>query len=456
MFDVLGIAPTRDSKAIRRAYAAALKLIDQQTEAEAFERLRAAYERAQEWAGRQADDTPPASAQAHTGAPVSPYPHPQPPSAPPEPPAVDFRLQQPQVKLRTQTDGSENSRRMARQRARAIDNWVQALMRAQDDQLPDLWRRMQADPALSHLDAADEVSAALLHALSQHPDGRMQLLKDATARFGWDRAVLQLQGRRATPHLVEQLDRERALWKCHQRAYRNTHERAIKLLRRKANPSWRVARRTIPHIHRLRSQVPLWFALQVPPGRQEAFYDAAMRVPRWAVMLDSVMAFVRRWWWFGLVAAVAAAGLLEEHNKAQRKQQAPAGTPAQALANPLNKNVDDRYRLRLQTSQPNGSRVYLIEDALAPSGLNFPRRLIVPPARYPAAANLKRHEGTVVIAVNVSIGGAINAWVARSSGSPDLDGAAMATLQRAYAEGEFPASGIVVEFPITFKLSDKK
>jgi len=46
MWDELGIAPCDDPKAIRRAYAARLKLLDPDREPDAFARLRQAYERA--------------------------------------------------------------------------------------------------------------------------------------------------------------------------------------------------------------------------------------------------------------------------------------------------------------------------------------------------------------------------------------------------------------------------
>ena len=51
-FERLRIAPTRDARTIKRAYAVALKAIDQASEREAFERLRQAYEQALAWAAR--------------------------------------------------------------------------------------------------------------------------------------------------------------------------------------------------------------------------------------------------------------------------------------------------------------------------------------------------------------------------------------------------------------------
>ena len=67
-FGRLGIAPTRDIRSIKRAYALALKAIDQASEREAFERLREAYEQALAWAAA-ADDAGEQEAQGDDGDP---------------------------------------------------------------------------------------------------------------------------------------------------------------------------------------------------------------------------------------------------------------------------------------------------------------------------------------------------------------------------------------------------
>lgn len=56
-FDVLGLPAHADEVAVRRAYALALRRIDQQTEPEAFERLRQAYEAARAWCEQASDAT---------------------------------------------------------------------------------------------------------------------------------------------------------------------------------------------------------------------------------------------------------------------------------------------------------------------------------------------------------------------------------------------------------------
>jgi len=55
-FEFLDIAPTNDPRAIKRAYAIALKRLDQETQAEEFARLRQAYELALAWEGDVPED----------------------------------------------------------------------------------------------------------------------------------------------------------------------------------------------------------------------------------------------------------------------------------------------------------------------------------------------------------------------------------------------------------------
>lgn len=55
-FERLGLEPTREIKSIKRAYAQALKSIDQQHDREGFETLRRAYELATAWAKREEEE----------------------------------------------------------------------------------------------------------------------------------------------------------------------------------------------------------------------------------------------------------------------------------------------------------------------------------------------------------------------------------------------------------------
>lgn len=66
-WDELGIAETKDSKAIRRAYASRLRAIDQQKDPAAFQRLRQAYEWALNRVSQPAMEEPPPAEPAESG-----------------------------------------------------------------------------------------------------------------------------------------------------------------------------------------------------------------------------------------------------------------------------------------------------------------------------------------------------------------------------------------------------
>lgn len=462
MFDVLGIAPTRDSKVIRRAYAAALKQIDQQTQQAAFESLRAAYERALDWARHAQDAQPSVMDVARAPEPVTALdpaltPHsPEPPADTPAPvpPAADFRPQQPKMNVQVRQASGENGRRLARQRARAISQWVQALMQADDQQLASVWTQIDADPALLHLDAAYEMSSALLKALTERPDGRMPLFRAASARYGWGQHESRLPGRDAVAPLVQQVEDERAIWRGHHRDYRKEHERVIRRMQRVAQPSWRKARRNLPHLHRMHNQVPLWLALQLPPGRREVYLDAAMRVPRYALVLAAIRAAVRKWWWVALVAIVLFAFYLERGNRpSDRKVNEPASR--YTSTRPLATLKEQWFALTPEATRASGEQVYRIEDPTAPGGGNFQRRLIVPPPAYPFFAELMKQEGTTVISLQIFPSGLVVASVGNPSGNPYLDEAALAAGRLARVEGALPDIVSRVQVPFTFTLTRK-
>ncbi|MFJ3459809.1 TonB family protein [Achromobacter spanius] len=463
MFDVLGISPTRDSKAIRRAYSIALKQIDQQTQQAAFEHLRAAYERALEWA-RRADDTQicaedlPPKPQPITALETSASAEPSAAAAPPAttPAAADFRPRQPQMELQVRQGGGENGRRLARQRARAISQWVHALMQADDQGLAPLWAQIDADPALLHLDAAYEMSSALMNALAERPDGRLQLYQDACARYGWEQQELGLRGGNVVAPLVRQLEEERAMWRRHRRDYRKEHERVIRRVRRDANPSWRKAQRNLAALHRMKNQVPLWLALQMPPGRHQVYLDAAMRVPRYAPVLASVLGTVRKWWWLTLLAVLFIGGAIGEMAKGPSDGRSSAPVLEQTgNVPPLSPPGLKWLTLVPETVRPSGEQVYLIRDSSAPSAGNFQRRLIVPRPTYPFRADLLKQEGTTVVGLKIFPSGRVEGSIDRSSGSPDLDKAALAIARDVRVEGDLPAHVSVAQIPITFALTRK-
>lgn len=170
-FSVLGITPTPDQKSIRRAYAVALKKIDQAANPEGFAALREAYERARAWADGQSSTATPFSA-----------PPPRPAERPePDVPPAPLRRSRPDP-----TPASDHTLPSAAERAEAVAHWTRELMAAADDQVQPLLDRALLDERLTHLDARQDLAASLAHAIRARPSGRLALFNTARRAFDWN------------------------------------------------------------------------------------------------------------------------------------------------------------------------------------------------------------------------------------------------------------------------------
>lgn len=168
IFDTLGIEPTDDQKAIRRAYAVALKQIDQAADPERFAALRSAYELARTWAERQqAGD----AEFALSGVPFAGEGH--------ERPEMPSRVQEPDVHAELTPHSPDES-------AEGIAHWTHQLMQAPDDQVAQLLDNALSDIRLGHLEARDGLAFSLARALREQPDGRLALFNTARRVFDWN------------------------------------------------------------------------------------------------------------------------------------------------------------------------------------------------------------------------------------------------------------------------------
>jgi TonB family protein len=204
-FARLGIVPTNDQKAIRRAYAAALKRIDQAADPEGFAALRGAYEYARAWAEHQQEDPdglPTAGEEgashqarqaaapesgtvidgervifdathgpAHTSGPVLAGPQAEQPCQD-APPASDSHAD-PQPPSRAELE-------------EGIAHWTRRLMQAPDDEVAQTLDSALNDGMLGHLEARDALARSVAQALREQPDGRLVLFNTARRVFDWN------------------------------------------------------------------------------------------------------------------------------------------------------------------------------------------------------------------------------------------------------------------------------
>lgn len=197
IFDTLGIEPTDDQKAIRRAYAVALKQIDQAADPERFAALRSAYEYARAWAERQqagdAEFVLPGVPSAGVGHewPEMPGRRPDQGAGTPRADASNSREVSPESQAHSETEKESDVHAEAPppsrdESAEGIAHWTHQLMQAPDDQVAQLLDSALSDIRLGHLEARDGLAFSLARALRERPDGRLALFNTARRVFDWN------------------------------------------------------------------------------------------------------------------------------------------------------------------------------------------------------------------------------------------------------------------------------
>lgn len=222
-FVTLGIEPTQDRQAIKRAYAVALKRIDQQLQPEEFQRLREAYELALAWEpaeharqenedARRDDSLPLDEPLASSVRPIQVTPAnntaPRPVAPMSDPSSLgDGGAHPPQPAVlpgEPATRSAEVDLAALRSQMReALEHWTAQLCQpglADADQLLDA---AFADPRMHSLDASAQLQARIVEFLSRSEAANLALFEAALRRFGWRDDLFSLRNTGAGRSWVE-------------------------------------------------------------------------------------------------------------------------------------------------------------------------------------------------------------------------------------------------------------
>ncbi len=298
-FERLGIAPTRDVKTIKRAYAVALKAIDQATEREAFERLRQAYEQALAWAARaeeadaegdesdEAEDEDSEQEDDHgdqrapdIALPAAPLPDPRRMDAPPPPTEPTAA---PPVVPAPVTPAPDDARQ-------ALRHWTEQLRDAPPANVAAVLEAALADPRLLHLDSHAQLEARIAGLLHSDPIGRAVLFDTAAARFHWtDRNARPFASTDAA-HWISRVINQSLQWQAQKSSTIDLQRKALDTVTKVASPDAEQTRRFAEVLADMAGDFPDWFALHL--GKQgHAHLQAwqavnAKLAPQWARQVE--------------------------------------------------------------------------------------------------------------------------------------------------------------------------
>jgi hypothetical protein len=297
-FERLGIAPTRDVKTIKRAYAVALKAIDQAGEREAFERLRQAYEQALAWAAREDEEDeqeeeqeggqrdPHGSGTPEDGVPDAPPvdPHrmdgPSPLTSPPvRPPAAPAAPAAPATVAPSPNEAHQ-----------ALRDWTEQLRTAPPGAVTAVFEAALADPRLLHLDSHAQLEARIADLLHAGPAGRAVLFDAAARRFHWTDRNARPIASPAAAHWISRVVNQGLQWHAQAPAAVALQQQALATAARVAAPGPEQTRRFAQALADMARDVPDWFALHLDTQGHAhlpawlALHDKL--APRWARQIE--------------------------------------------------------------------------------------------------------------------------------------------------------------------------
>jgi|GEM_PF-1878368 len=329
-FERLGLAPTTDIKSIKRAYAVALKRIDQQQDREGFEVLRRAYEQASAWAREAADDSDDDTWGDDSQAGLSPDPDPgpvgpdvdedterrsesdKPPSAadtladilgvpsssvhvllgqsqPDDPFNEDSSKGDPFHDEREPVfetgddqpcghDAQDLFQQHADSRA-ALAQWMSRLLDADNARVDSLLAQALDDPRLSALDSQIELEREIAQALHHAPAGHAALFDAAATRFGWTERNARPQVPAATAEWISRVINQTLQWEAQEIPIIAGRNNTLRVVTQAERPSRKQIYEYWPLLRSLQQQFPEWLALRLSPEHLERWEHAYASLP---------------------------------------------------------------------------------------------------------------------------------------------------------------------------------
>jgi|GEM_PF-537341 len=288
----LGLRPDADERAVRRAYAVELKKIDQETQAERFQRLREAYEAALYWArhvreAEAAQEIQAATANAQTSGDVA-QPHPQPVTVP-APATHDEHA--PSLPPAADADRTVPRHDSVRDIMVALDT------RLQEDPLQTvreatvLLEATLEDPRLLDMDARVLFEANIAHLLAcGWRPGHEYLFEAALVVFDWRTDSARLLRLGQAGHLVDRAIVEQDAQAQQSPADRDTQRQYLELLRHTADPGPQALALGLGRVMHAAHTYPTWLRLTMDTANIEHWRERNADLARSTVQNQPSMA----------------------------------------------------------------------------------------------------------------------------------------------------------------------
>ena len=278
----LSLEPGADERAIKRAYARELKLIDQETNPAGFQELREAYDTALFWLrngiAMELDDAAPEPAAPRKQAGWH---------QPPEPSWGDASGAAAAMPGEHAAPGEET---VARE---VFDQFQRRCSIAPNMQVSESWQRelyvSLADERLIHISAREafEQQVADLLASGWRP-GHQLLLFAAVQVFEWDQDRRRLRALGAAGYTLDCAIDQRAVYDLQSDQVRELQRQAIARLRDPKPPSGSELIGLMPVLATVEARFPTWLALIADADSIASWHQFAASVPKWRRTLHRI------------------------------------------------------------------------------------------------------------------------------------------------------------------------